>query len=217
MFTDTDGSYYLYWGSYDTICVARMNSEGTAIAGPVTQIGHGRRMEGGFVVHRGGYYYLFYSDGGCCDGAFSGYTVKVGRATSPLGPFTTPTGVALTDLTSKDGDVLAATGNGWVGPGHNSLVTDLAGQDWLVYHAIPQSDPDFPPVTGAKRRDAQPDQAAADDRPARLDRRLAGRPGGGRAVARAGEGARHDVDPSAARSTTGRPGSPAGSRGRAGC
>ncbi|MBU2667495.1 family 43 glycosylhydrolase [Actinoplanes bogorensis] len=149
MFTDTDGSYYLYWGSYDTICVARMNDDGTAIAGAVTQIGHGRRMEGGFVVHRDGYYYLFYSDGGCCDGAFSGYTVKVGRATSPLGPFTTPTGVALTDLTSKDGDVLAATGNGWVGPGHNSLVTDLAGQDWLVYHAIPQTDPDFPPVTGA--------------------------------------------------------------------
>ncbi|MCY1137584.1 family 43 glycosylhydrolase [Actinoplanes sp. Pm04-4] len=149
LITDTDGSYYLYWGSYDTICVARMNSDGTAIAGPVTQIGHGRRMEGGFVVHRGAYYYLFYSDGGCCDGAFSGYTVKVGRATSPLGPFTTPTGVALTDLTSKDGDVLAASGNGWVGPGHNAIATDLAGQDWLVYHAIPQNDPVFPPVTGA--------------------------------------------------------------------
>jgi beta-xylosidase len=149
MFTDTDGSYYLYWGSYDTICVARMNADGTAISGAVTRIGHGRRMEGGFVVHRDGYYYLLYSDGGCCDGAFSGYTVKVGRSTSPLGPFTTPTGVALTDLTSKDGVVLAATGNGWVGPGHNAIATDLAGQDWLVYHAIPQSTPDFPPVTGA--------------------------------------------------------------------
>ncbi|WP_239133151.1 family 43 glycosylhydrolase [Paractinoplanes durhamensis] len=149
MFTDTDGSYYLYWGSYDTICVARMNADGTAISGAVTPIGHGRRMEGGFVVHRDGYYYLFYSDGGCCDGAFSGYTVKVGRATSPLGPFTTPTGVALTELTSKDGVVLAATGNGWVGPGHNAIATDLAGQDWLVYHAIPQAGPDFPPVTGA--------------------------------------------------------------------
>ncbi|GAA0513526.1 hypothetical protein Ade02nite_89670 [Paractinoplanes deccanensis] len=149
MFTDTDGSHYLYWGSYDTICAARMNADGTALAGPVTRVGHGRRMEGGFVVHRDGFYYLFYSDGGCCDGAFSGYTVKVGRSTSPLGPFTTPTGVALTDLTSKDGIVLAGSGNGWVGPGHNAIVTDLAGQDWLVYHAIPQNDPDFPPVTGA--------------------------------------------------------------------
>ena len=64
MFTDTDGTYYMYWGSYDTICVARMTHEGTALDGPVTQIGRGRRMEGGFVVHRDGYYYLFYSDGG---------------------------------------------------------------------------------------------------------------------------------------------------------
>jgi arabinan endo-1,5-alpha-L-arabinosidase len=149
MFTDTDGSYYLYWGSYDTICVAKMNADATALAGPVTQVGRGRRMEGGFVVHRDGYYYLFYSDGGCCDGAFSGYTVKVGRATSPLGPFRTPTGVGLMDLTSKDGIVVAGTGNGWVGPGHNAIATDLSGQDWLVYHAIPQADPDFPPVTGA--------------------------------------------------------------------
>ncbi|MFF5080494.1 family 43 glycosylhydrolase [Actinoplanes sp. NPDC000266] len=149
MFTDTDGSYYLYWGSYDTICAAKMNADATALGGPVTRVGHGRRMEGGFVVHRDGFYYLFYSDGGCCDGAFSGYTVKVGRSTSPLGPFTTPTGVGLTELTSKDGIVLAGSGNGWVGPGHNSIATDLAGQDWLVYHAIPQGDPDFPPVTGA--------------------------------------------------------------------
>jgi arabinan endo-1,5-alpha-L-arabinosidase len=149
MFTDTDNTYYLYWGSYDTICVAKMNADATGITGPVTQVGRGRRMEGGFVVHRGGYYYLFYSDGGCCDGAFSGYTVKVGRATSPLGPFTSPGGLDLRELTSKDGIVVAGTGNGWVGPGHNAIATDLAGQDWLVYHGIPQADPDFPPVTGA--------------------------------------------------------------------
>ncbi|WP_067495276.1 family 43 glycosylhydrolase [Actinoplanes sp. TFC3] len=149
MFQDTDGSYYLYWGSYDTICAARMNDNATAITGAVTTIARGRRMEGGFVVHRGGYYYLFYSDGGCCDGAFSGYVTKVGRATSPTGPFTSPGGLNLMDTTSKDGIVVAANGNGWAGPGHNAFTTDLAGQDWLVYHAISEKDPDFPPVTGA--------------------------------------------------------------------
>ncbi|GGK95586.1 family 43 glycosylhydrolase [Mangrovihabitans endophyticus] len=149
MFTDTDGSYWLYWGSYDTICVSRMTHDGTALTGPVTQIGRGRRMEGGYVVHRDGWYYLFYSDGGCCDGAFSGYVTKVARASSPTGPFRTPSGVDLMDLTSKDGIVVAGDGNRWVGPGHNALVTDLSGQDWLVYHAIPYADPDFPPVTGA--------------------------------------------------------------------
>jgi arabinan endo-1,5-alpha-L-arabinosidase len=149
MFQDTDGTYYLYWGSYDTICVSRMNANATGLTGAVTQVGRGRRMEGGFVVHRDGFYYLFYSDGGCCDGAFSGYVTKVARATSPLGPFTTPSGVNLMELTSKDGIVVAGDGNGWVGPGHNAITTDLAGQDWLVYHGIPEADPDFPPVTGA--------------------------------------------------------------------
>jgi arabinan endo-1,5-alpha-L-arabinosidase len=149
LFQDTDGSYYLYWGSYDTICVSKMNDTATALTGSVTTIARGRRAEGGFVVHRGGYYYLFYSDGGCCDGAFSGYVTKVGRATSPTGPFTSPSGLNLMSDTSKDGIVVAANANGWVGPGHNAIATDLAGQDWLVYHGIAESHPDFPPVTGA--------------------------------------------------------------------
>lgn len=149
MFTDTDGTNYVYWGSYDYLCVSKMNADATALVGDVTQVGRSRRMEGAFVVHRDAYYYLFFSDGGCCDGAFSGYTVKVGRSTSPLGPFTTPSGTSLMDLTSKDGIVLAANGNGWDGPGHNAIQTDVSGQDWLVYHAIPQADPDFPPVVGA--------------------------------------------------------------------
>ncbi len=148
MYTDIGtGAHYLYWGSYDTICVSRMNAAGTALTGAVTQIARGRRVEGGFLVRRDGMYYLFYSDAGCCDGAFSGYTVKVGRASSPLGPFTTPGGRNLMDLTSKDGIVVAANGNGWVGPGHNAIQTDLSGQDWLVYHAIPAANPEFGPVT----------------------------------------------------------------------
>jgi beta-xylosidase len=147
MFTDVNGDDYLYWGSYDTICGAKMNDDATAITGPVTQVARGRRMEGAFVVRRNGKYYLFYSDAGCCNGAFSGYTVKVGRADSPLGPFRTPSGADLMDLTSKDGIVLAANGNGWVGPGHNAIQTDLSGQDWLVYHAIPSSAPEFGSVT----------------------------------------------------------------------
>lgn len=147
MFTDINGDNYLYWGSYDTICVSKMNADATALTGPVTQVARGRRMEGSYVVRRDGRYYLFYSDAGCCQGAFSGYTVKVGRSDSPLGPFTTPSGKNLMDLTSKDGIVLAASGKGWVGPGHNAIQTDLSGQDWLVYHAIPSSNPDLPPVT----------------------------------------------------------------------
>ncbi|MFJ8976792.1 family 43 glycosylhydrolase [Streptomyces sp. NPDC102282] len=146
-FTDTDGTPYLYWGSYDTICVARMNADLTRTEGEVTQVARGRRVEGGFVVRRDDFYYLFYSDAGCCDGAYSGYQVKVGRSTSPTGPFTDDEGTDLMALTSKAGVVAGANGNRWIGPGHNSLQTDLAGQDWLVYHGIPAESPDLAPAS----------------------------------------------------------------------
>ncbi|MEV0380422.1 family 43 glycosylhydrolase [Nonomuraea sp. NPDC050643] len=145
-FTDVDGTHYMYWGSYDVICVARMNADATLVEGAATQVARGRRMEGGYVVRRGGHYYLFYSDAGCCDGAYSGYQVKVGRSTSPFGPFTDDEGVDLMALTSKGAIVVGANGNRWAGPGHSGFQTDLSGQDWLVYHAIPTDDPDFPPV-----------------------------------------------------------------------
>lgn len=150
-FTDVGGQPYLYWGSYDTICVAKTNADRTRIEGEVTEVAQGRRMEGGFVVRREGYYYLFYSDAGCCDGAFSGYQVKVGRATRPTGPFTDDRGVDLMAPTSKGGIVVSANGDGWIGPGHNALQTDLSGQDWLVYHAIWAADPDLAPVPGVDR------------------------------------------------------------------
>ncbi|MGP3956776.1 family 43 glycosylhydrolase [Nonomuraea sp. 3N208] len=145
-FTDVDGGHYLYWGSYDTLCVAKMNADATRVEGPVTQVARGRRMEGGYVVRRGDHYYLFYSDAGCCDGAYSGYQVKVGRATSPLGPFTDDEGVDLMALTTKGAIVAGANGNRWAGPGHSGFLTDLSGQDWLVYHAVSTADPDFPPI-----------------------------------------------------------------------
>jgi arabinan endo-1,5-alpha-L-arabinosidase len=107
-----------------------MNAERTRTVGTVTEVAQGRRMEGGFVVRRDGFSYLFSSDAGCCDGAYSGYQVKVGRATS------------------KGVVVVGAGGDGWIGTGHNSLQTDLSGQDWLVYHAIPADDPGLDPVPG---------------------------------------------------------------------
>jgi len=39
--------------------------------------------------------------------------------------------------------VISMNGNQWVGTGHNAALTDFAGQDWLVYHAINRDDPYF--------------------------------------------------------------------------
>ncbi|MFW6692318.1 family 43 glycosylhydrolase [Streptomyces sp. MAR4 CNX-425] len=151
-FTDRDGRTYLYWGSYDILCVAEMNAERTRITGEVTQVAQGRRMEGAFVVRRDGFYYLFYSDAGCCDGAYSGYQVKAGRSTSPTGPFRDDEGVDLMAPTSKGAVVVGANGNRWIGPGHNGLATDLAGQDWLMYHGIPADNPDLDRFPGLDRQ-----------------------------------------------------------------
>lgn len=164
MFTDSDGTHYLYWGSYDVICVSEMTADATALTGPVTQVAQGRRMEGGFVVKRDDWYYLMYSDAGCCDGAFSGYTVKAGRSHDPRGPFLDDAGVDLMSLSSKAGFVLTSNGNGFAGPGHNAIQTDLSGQDWLVYHAIPTADPDFAPV------DTRAGRLSLSKRPMMVDR-----------------------------------------------
>ena len=32
--------------------------------------------------------------------------------------------------------VLTQNGNRWIGAGHHALITDAAGQDHIVYHAI---------------------------------------------------------------------------------
>ena len=45
-------------------------------------------------------------------------------------------------------------GNRWVGPGHNSVITDSAGQDWFVYHAIDRNDPYFAGAVGFTKRPA---------------------------------------------------------------
>lgn len=151
-FTDKGGQSYMYWGSYDVLCAAKMNADSTRIEGDVTQVAQGRRMEGAYVVRRDGHYYLFYSDAGCCQGSYSGYKVKVGRATSPTGPFKDDEGVDLMAETSKGGTVVGANGNRWIGPGHNALQTDLAGADWLVYHGIHADDPDLDPTPEINRK-----------------------------------------------------------------
>ena len=146
LFTDDDGTLYLYWGSYDVLCVSELSADATELTGPVTQVAQGRRAEGAFVVRHDDLYYLMYSDAGCCDGSFSGYTVKVGRSESPRGPFLDDDGTDLMAESTKGGYVLTSSGNGFAGPGHHAVLTDLAGQDWMAYHAIPTDDPDFPPV-----------------------------------------------------------------------
>jgi arabinan endo-1,5-alpha-L-arabinosidase len=59
------------------------------------------------------------------------------------GPFVDRLGVPLTASRVGGTPVISMNGNRWVGPGHNAVITDAAGQDWFAYHAIDQGDPYF--------------------------------------------------------------------------
>jgi arabinan endo-1,5-alpha-L-arabinosidase len=80
-------------------------------------------IEGAWVRFRDGTYYLFYSGDRCCTREPS-YALMVARSNSASGPF------------EALGRPILERSAAWVAPGHNSVVEDDAGNDWVVYHAI---------------------------------------------------------------------------------
>src|SRR5947209_501837 len=87
-------------------------------------------IEGSWMIRHGGYYYLFYSGDNCC-GPKANYAVMVARSRSATGPFET-----LEQATGKAHSIILEKRGHWIAPGHNSIVTDRAGGDWIVYHAV---------------------------------------------------------------------------------
>ena len=149
-FRDDDGRNYLYWGSLahrtDSIAgrlsgiyVVELTPDGLALqpgTKPVKVAGDG--MEGAYVHKRKKLYYLFASEGSCCNGARSTYHVIVGRSESPLGPFVSRSGMSMLPERGMpyDGTILTADADSlFRGPGHNGeIVRDRRGRDWMPYH-----------------------------------------------------------------------------------
>jgi arabinan endo-1,5-alpha-L-arabinosidase len=90
-------------------------------------------VEGAWVVYRGGFYYLFYSGANCCHGPLQEikYAVMVARSPQPTGPFETRA-----RATGAPDSAILRRSDVWIAPGHNSVITDRNGQDWIAYHAI---------------------------------------------------------------------------------
>ncbi|MFL5561516.1 MAG: glycoside hydrolase family 43 protein [Gemmatimonadaceae bacterium] len=140
------GRHYLYWGSnFKPIAVQELDSTlmhfvagsqptmviDTSRTNPYEQL-----VEGPWVIKRGAYYYLFYSGNNCCTPGSLHYAVMVARSTSPTGPFQ-KLGAAL-----GTGNSTILTGDDkWIAPGHNAIVTDSNGDDWIVYHAVDPQNP----------------------------------------------------------------------------
>ncbi|WP_420112684.1 family 43 glycosylhydrolase [Pseudactinotalea sp.] len=141
VFVDDDGAIYLYVGGFaGGPHVTRLDETGRSAVGELTQVAVSDRYEGSYVLRHGDYYYLMLSAAGCCSAVASGYSVFVGRSESPMGPFVDADGVSLLDSAAGGTQVLASNGNRWVGVGHHAVLTDNAGQDWIVYHGIDRDD-----------------------------------------------------------------------------
>ena len=92
-------SFYLTFGSYwSGIKGVQLNpitlkpiGQPTALSGSPS----GVDMEASFIWYQGGYYYLFFTRGQCCQGVNSTYYILFGRSKSPLGPYVDKAGVPL--------------------------------------------------------------------------------------------------------------------------
>lgn len=135
VFQDQD-SLYITWKAYGLddrpieLLASTLSNEGLKVEGkPFSLLIDLQRkgMEGQSLVKRDGYYYLFYSEGGCC-GRSCSYNVSVARATSIRGPFT------------KYETTLLSDNDTWKCPGHGTLVEANDGRDFFMYHAYRKTD-----------------------------------------------------------------------------
>jgi arabinan endo-1,5-alpha-L-arabinosidase len=135
------GKRLLYWGSgFQPIRVQELAPDRMSFARgsrPVDLIwpnpvkgAFPRLVEACWIHRHDDFYYLFYSGDNCC-GPDAEYGVMVARSTSPTGPFET-----LEQARGVPHSLMLFKSERWLAPGHNCIVTDKAGDAWIIYHAI---------------------------------------------------------------------------------
>jgi len=154
------GKKLLYWGSgFEPIKVQELaanrtefapNTESVDVVYPIKNEdpnNYQRLIEGAWVTYRKGFYYLFYSGDNCC-GDKAHYAVMVARSRSAIGKF-----VTLAQAGGKSNSVILEKNDEWLAPGHNSVIRDDAGRDWIFYHAI-----------NTRKRNVEKDETIGGDR-----------------------------------------------------
>lgn len=92
-----------------------------------------RLVEGAWMEYKNGNYFLFFSGDNCCDTPH--YAVMVAKAKTPFGPF------QLLESVSKTSSVILDESSKFIGPGHNSVITDENNKSWILYHAVDITQP----------------------------------------------------------------------------
>ncbi len=137
------GKSFLYWG-FGSIRVQELAPDRLRFADgsvpvqvllPGQEQEYSRIVEGAWVTYRDGQYFLFYSGDYCC-GAEPSYAVMAARADNPLGPFR-----RLAEENGNKRSVILERNELWRAPGHNSVIRDAAGGDWILYHAVDSRQP----------------------------------------------------------------------------
>jgi arabinan endo-1,5-alpha-L-arabinosidase len=146
LYVEEDGTPYLFWGSFHGIYGIELAKDGMKTIGEKFEIA-GNAFEAPYIIKRNNYYYFFGSLGACCDGPWSTYRVAVGRSETLKGPYLDDKG---NNISFTQGTLILADGDQYVGPGHNAIVTDDKGTDWIIYHAINKDDGYL--ISGATRR-----------------------------------------------------------------
>jgi arabinan endo-1,5-alpha-L-arabinosidase len=135
------GKHLLYWGSgFQPIKVQELAPDRMSFipdSRPIDLIwpngkkgAFPRLVEASWVIRHEEFYYLFYSGDNCC-GPDAHYGVMVARSNSATGPFET-----LEQAKGVPHSLMLFKSERWLAPGHNCIVTDKAGQVWMIYHAI---------------------------------------------------------------------------------
>ena len=135
------GKHLLYWGSgFEPIKVCELGPDRMSFAPDGETIdlvwpngkdgGFPRLVEASWVIRHDDFYYLFYSGDNCC-GADAEYGVMVARSKNATGPFET-----LEEAKGVPHSLMLFKSERWLAPGHNCIVTDEAGDVWIIYHAI---------------------------------------------------------------------------------
>lgn len=144
IFMEDDGTRYMYWGSAEQpIMAQKLSEDGMSLEGEPIKIldveaykPYEKLLEGPWVVKRDDKYYLFVSGNNCC-GEWANYAVVVAVSDSPLGPFQKYWEI------DEEYKPLLEENEKFNAPGHNSIITDEAGQDWILYHAYDRGNPQW--------------------------------------------------------------------------